>query len=81
MGGATLVPTPPLLALEELPSHLRVAANVPASVIAIGSGKYIQLCRGARCSELEAPAKTNPREPLRILQDTHFRHILDSYAL
>jgi len=51
--GTALVLTLPLLAREELPSYLHTVANIPASVIAIGAGKFIQLCRGAGRSKVE----------------------------
>ena len=44
--GTALVLTLPLLAREELPSYLHTVANIPASVIAIGGDKFVQLCRG-----------------------------------
>ena len=47
-----LVATLPLLVSEELPSHLRAVEIIPASIIAIGGGKFIKLCRGAGRSKV-----------------------------
>ena len=66
--GTALVLTLPLLAREELPSYLHTVANLPASVIAIGGDKFVQLCRGTEKSLLYAMnCSSSTRHPNTVL--------------